>query len=357
MKKLASLLTLSLLLVGGMARAEPKKLVVHYPLDGDASDALGSNDGTVFGATACADRFGNPGGAMCFAGDAKSLLAGGPGRDCQGDYIEIPFDPALKSLEKGSISVWFKTANPAYDDTFPIVFFGANHDAVGCYQGSSDDGPFGMPPGWTPWAPSIPPPWFADGGETPSIIIEIGHSTVPNRDKYPVDGNGVYYTTILDGFSAPMGPWAPGTGARPPITAEPWTWHDVTQCFDTGWYVPAQEWHHFVSVVSDTGNTGYLDGVELTDRHYNFSLEGAATEEEFQSEGHLTHVFFADLADTTIDGTPRSYTFTIGKGNVGPFYETFFEGAIDDVKVFNYPLKASQVHDLYTQGDQGQDTQ
>ena len=48
----------------------PPNLVLYYPFDGDALDYSGSdNDGTVFGATLIADRFGNPGKAFHFDGN------------------------------------------------------------------------------------------------------------------------------------------------------------------------------------------------------------------------------------------------------------------------------------------------
>lgn len=50
-------------------------LVAWWPLDGNAVDASGNgNDGQVLGPVPCEDRFGNPGGAMCFDGDLAQYI-------------------------------------------------------------------------------------------------------------------------------------------------------------------------------------------------------------------------------------------------------------------------------------------
>ncbi|HDI74727.1 MAG TPA: LamG domain-containing protein, partial [Thermoprotei archaeon] len=41
-------------------------------------------------------------------------------------------------------------------------------------------------------------------------------------------------------------------------------------CFDSRFNLKLGKWYHLVVTVSDQGNTAYLNGVELTDRHYNF---------------------------------------------------------------------------------------
>ena len=53
-------------------------------------------------------------------------------------------------------------------------------------------------------------------------------------------------------------------------------------------------WHTFVAVVGGNGNTGYFDGIEMTDRHYNFG-------------GPSSTDFFSSV-------TPPSNAFWVGKG-------------------------------------------
>lgn len=68
-------------------------LVLHYPLNGNANDVSGNNNnGTVFGATAAADRFGNPNSAMSFDG--------------VNDYIDVP-DGTYFNGGDFTISCWF----------------------------------------------------------------------------------------------------------------------------------------------------------------------------------------------------------------------------------------------------------
>jgi hypothetical protein len=75
------LLAIVLVVPLGRASAQPcgtgptHGLVTHYPLNGNATDVKGGRNGTIFGDVVVApDRFGNPDGAMAFAGS--------------GDYIE-----------------------------------------------------------------------------------------------------------------------------------------------------------------------------------------------------------------------------------------------------------------------------
>jgi len=70
-------------------------LVAYYPFNGNANDESGNlHNGTVFGATLTADRFGVPNSAYLFNGIS--------------DYITVPHDPALEPTAF-SISLWFKS--------------------------------------------------------------------------------------------------------------------------------------------------------------------------------------------------------------------------------------------------------
>jgi hypothetical protein len=41
-------------------------------------------------------------------------------------------------------------------------------------------------------------------------------------------------------------------------------------CYDSNSEIPTGVWHHFVAVVGEDYNTGYLNGEEMTNRWYNF---------------------------------------------------------------------------------------
>lgn len=93
-------------LVGLPAKAwEITDVAAHYTLDGHAQDASGNgHHGTVYGATATTDRFGNASGAMSFNGTS--------------DKIIIPDDNAFSTHANGQISVsaWINVHEIATDN-------------------------------------------------------------------------------------------------------------------------------------------------------------------------------------------------------------------------------------------------
>ncbi|MBA7608358.1 hypothetical protein ES703_15535 [subsurface metagenome] len=80
--------------------------VAYYPFSGNANDESGNgNNGTVYGATLTADRFGNPNSAYDF--------------DAIDDYIEVPDSDSLDATNEITIAAWVK---PNVNDvTSPIV--------------------------------------------------------------------------------------------------------------------------------------------------------------------------------------------------------------------------------------------
>ncbi|WP_367884330.1 hypothetical protein [Thermococcus sp. JCM 11816] len=64
-------------------------------------------------------------------------------------------------------------------------------------------------------------------------------------------------------------------------------------CFDSGFNLKPGRWYHLVVVVSEDGNTAYLNGREMTWRHYNFGNESM-------------RLFFVDI--------PGKELFTLGYG-------------------------------------------
>ena len=74
-------------------------LVAYYPFNGNANDEVGTNNGTVYGATLTTDRFGNPNSAYSFNGTSAYVKTVPPLPDMQSDsascWINIPALPAV----------------------------------------------------------------------------------------------------------------------------------------------------------------------------------------------------------------------------------------------------------------------
>jgi hypothetical protein len=180
------------------------------------------------------------------------------------DYVDVRLHRKLADLRTGSISVWFKANSAKWGECIQPIF----------YYGS------------------------AIGGERASgLIIELGHF-------WPDRKTTALYFTIMG-----------SPGQRP------------TFCFDSVVDLELGTWHHFVAVMGEDFNTGYMDGVEMTGRNYNF---GTATDNEF----------FADVV------APAACT--IGKGWYW-IYGTpcFFDGSIGETRIYSRPLEASDVQALY----------
>lgn len=125
-----------------------------------------------------------------------------------------------------------------------------------------------------------------------SLIIEIGHRDKPENRK-------LYFTIINARF-----------------------------CYDSGTNLEPGQWYHFAAVVSPEGNTGYLNGQEMTKRHYNLGSNAADTD------------FFSSV--------PEQEMLAIGYGRYGladRFYH--FQGQIDDVRIYERPLNVEAVARLY----------
>lgn len=125
-----------------------------------------------------------------------------------------------------------------------------------------------------------------------SLIIEIGHGDNPENRR-------LYFTIINARF-----------------------------CYDSGVNLEPGQWYHFAAVVGPEGNTGYLDGRELTDRHYNLGSNARYSD------------FFASV--------PVRELLALGYGRYGKddrFYH--FLGSIDDVRIYDRPLDANEVSDLH----------
>ena len=130
------------------------------------------------------------------------------------------------------------------------------------------------------------------------MIIEVGHSPIHNQSRR------LYFTTWKNGCTFP------------------------TFCYDSWNPIEVGEWYHYVAVVGSDFNTGYLNGQVMDDRVYNFG-------------NIFSHEFFSDA---------RAHeNLWIGRG-YWDSNDMYFDGAIDEIKIFNYPLSPAEVDTLYQEG-------
>jgi hypothetical protein len=128
-----------------------------------------------------------------------------------------------------------------------------------------------------------------------SLIIEVGHGRNPANRK-------LYFTLVHKRF-----------------------------CFDSGQNLKENTWYHFVAVVDDHGNRGYLNGKLMTHRKYNLGSDSLYTD------------FFSAV--------DSSEMLSIGHGRYGqedPFFT--FKGRIDEVAIYSKALGAAAIDSLYLYG-------
>jgi hypothetical protein len=182
------------------------------------------------------------------------------------DFVEFE-QSALKmvgGLEYGTVSLWFKFKKPGPKKILPIFFLGRKE---------------------------LPE-------EIDGLTIEIGHF-----DHGGPPDQKLYYTIYNKGYKPVL-------------------------CFDSATNLKSDTWYHFAVVNSESGNTGYLNGKELANRHYNF---GSAKDNQFFNILHKRDIF------------------KLGTGYFGidqKFH--FFDGVIDEVKVYGEPLGIVEIEALAT---------
>lgn len=186
------------------------------------------------------------------------------------DYVEFSSDAvsAIGGLTEGTIAFWFKYESLLEKQTVMPLFY------IGGEERDSDN----------------------------MYIIEIGHF---NERGFGVDPSNkkIYSTWIKDN-------------------------KDPFLCFDTNMNMEENQWHHYAVVVSPSGNTGYLNGVELTGRNYNFGNK---------------------VMSPFLSSIPAKKKLMIGYGRssaaVGPDF-VFFKGAVDDYRIYSKALSAEEIKEL-----------
>jgi len=190
------------------------------------------------------------------------------------DYIEIAVEgknpPHLKGLSTGSISLWFKARSwDIQTSILPILYYGKADPCPDAFDATNE-----------------------------GMIIEVGHGGIfPSKNLF---------FTIYD-----------KSCAKP------------TMCFDSNdgiGIIEPEQWYHFVAVVGEDFNTGYLNGQELYNRRYNFHSDSAS-------------LFFKDFLSHD--------KMWVGKG-FWKSKEVYFDGLIDDLRIYDKPLNLEDVQELYS---------
>ena len=200
------------------------------------------------------------------------------------DYVEIIQDgktpTQFQTLKQGSISIWFKARSiPKVTSISPLFHYG---NANGCKNmlDASNEG----------------------------LVIEVAHGIIRKESQ------GVYFTVFNNPCELPV--LCFDTHSEPHLE-------------DTTGIIEPNEWYHFVAVVGKDFNTGYLNGEEVSYRHYNFNNADASQ-------------FFGNAFSHDKLWFGKSF-WDFGK-------EVYLDGFIDDLRIYNIPLNAKEVKDLYAMG-------
>jgi hypothetical protein len=131
------------------------------------------------------------------------------------------------------------------------------------------------------------------------LIIELGHSPIHPGSK------SLYFTIWKNGSTYP------------------------SFCYDSGFDIPLGVWNHFVAVVGEDFNTGYFNREEMTGRNYNF---GNSSSSQFFDDAVVHEQLW------------------LGKGYWDDTVQ-HFNGALDELKIFNKPISDEEVMLLYQEGN------
>jgi len=246
-------------------------LIGHWTFDNNGNLAMDSSpfksDGILKG---------SPKQAIGVVGSGSLELNGEDG------YIEVlegsKTPKQFHTLKQGSISIWFKARSiPKETSISPLFHYG---NAEGCKNmlDASNEG----------------------------LAIEVAHGKIRKESQ------GIYFTV----FNNPC--------ELPKVCFDT---HSEPHLQDTAGIIEENKWYHFVAVVGNDFNTGYLNGEEVNYRHYNFSDKDASQ-------------FF---------GNALSHDrLWFGKGFWDFGKEVYFNGFIDDLRIYDTPLNAKEIKDLYS---------
>ena len=241
-----------------------KGLIAHYNFD-EINGKI-ANDTSEFGINS----------TVYGASWTEGRIGGALDFDGIDDYVQIPNNESpppnhLKNKDQGSISLWFKCDYIPIDNAIAPLFQYGSKDPCNVINN-------------------------ANGG----LVIELGH------DPLHIQSKRIYFTFFSNGCEL-----------HPSL------------CFDSNEQLNEGEWYHFVAVVGyyrNIGyNTGYLNGKEIINRHYNFG-------DAFTAE------FFQDAA--------MHESLFLGKG----FWNKevlYFDGIIDDFRIYDRPLSTEEINHLY----------
>ena len=201
--------------------------------------------------------------------------------DGEDDHIEILENGNIplqfQSLNKGSISIWFKARNIPVESNISPLFYYGNKSGCENMKDASNEG----------------------------LIIEIAHGGIRKESQ------GIYFTVFNNSCDFPTFCFDTHSESHP---------EDVQGKIEEG------EWYHFVAVVGENYNTGYLNGEEISYRNYNFKNADASA-------------FFKNAL--------KHERMWIGKAFWAHGKETFFDGFIDDLRIYNIPISTEEVVKLY----------
>ena len=138
------------------------------------------------------------------------------------------------------------------------------------------------------------------------LVIEIAHG------KFSEKASGVYFTVYDKSCELPT------------LCYDS---HSDAHLEDEEGLIQQNKWYHFTAVVGENYNTGFLNGEEIDFRNYNFSNAQAS-------------LFFDNLISHE--------KMWIGKAFWDHAQETFFDGFIDDVRIYSTPLSKAEVRALYS---------
>jgi hypothetical protein len=243
-------------------------IVAHWEFNENSGKKIIDSSGNGFHGT----LFGDP---KLTSGKIDNALV----FDADEDYISITENTtilfsSLSQLGQGSISIWFKVNYiPLDHGIMPIFYYGSNYPCDNFFDAANQ-----------------------------GLIIEVGHSPIHHASKR------IYFTIWANGCTYP------------------------SFCFDSGDPLIEGIWYHFVAVVGEDYNTGFLNGIEMINRRYNFG-------NNFYSQ------FFEDAVVDEALWFGRGYWDA--RNDPSPIY---FDGAIDDIRIYSKPLSSEEVLDLYFEG-------